>query len=52
MHGLKAQGKSRDDLPYKSPFQPYASWFALIFASIVVFFKGFDTFMPVSTLPS
>ncbi|KAK7014905.1 aa-permease domain-containing protein [Favolaschia claudopus] len=46
MRALKAQGKSRDTLPYKAPFQPYGSWLALISTGIIVFFKGFDAFMP------
>jgi amino acid transporter len=46
MRALKAQGKSRDSLPYKAPFQPYGSWLALISTAIIVIFKGFDTFMP------
>jgi amino acid transporter len=46
MRALKAQGKSRDSLPYVAPFQPYGSWFALISTAIIAFFKGFDTFMP------
>ncbi|KAA1469476.1 dicarboxylic amino acid permease [Dentipellis sp. KUC8613] len=46
MKALKYQGMSRDDLPYKAPFQPYGSWFALIATGIVTIFKGFDTFIP------
>jgi amino acid transporter len=46
MRALKAQNMSRDDLPYKAPFQPYMSWFALISTGIITFFKGFDTFLP------
>ncbi|KIK59862.1 hypothetical protein GYMLUDRAFT_44336 [Collybiopsis luxurians FD-317 M1] len=46
MRALEAQGISRHTLPYKAPFQPYASWFALIFTGIVIFFKGFDGFLP------
>lgn len=46
MKALKIQGKSRDDLPYKAPFQPYGSWFALIATGIILFFKGFDSFLP------
>ena len=46
MSALKAQGISRDDLPYKAPFQPYGNYFALISTGIIAFFKGFDTFMP------
>ena len=46
MRALKAHGKSRDDLPYKAPFQPWGSWFALISTGIITLFKGFDTFLP------
>jgi amino acid transporter len=46
MGALKAHGKSRDDLPYKAPFQPWGSWFALISTGIITLFKGFDTFLP------
>ncbi|TDZ19841.1 Dicarboxylic amino acid permease [Colletotrichum orbiculare MAFF 240422] len=42
--GLKAQGYSRKDLPYKSPGQPYVSWITLLFVALVVFFSGFDVF--------
>lgn len=40
MKALKAQGMSRDDLPYKAPFQPWGSWFALISTAIITLFKG------------
>ncbi|KAK8004315.1 hypothetical protein PG990_002124 [Apiospora arundinis] len=43
--GLKAQGYSRDDLPYRSPCQPYASWATLFVVILVVFFSGFDVFV-------
>ncbi|OAX37901.1 dicarboxylic amino acid permease [Rhizopogon vinicolor AM-OR11-026] len=46
MRALKAQGIDRNTLPYKAPFQPYASWFALIFTGIVLFFNGFSAFIP------
>lgn len=46
MKSLKVQGYSRDDLPYKAPFQPYGSWFALVATAIITLFKGFDTFLP------
>ncbi|KAI0030743.1 dicarbixylic amino acid permease [Vararia minispora EC-137] len=46
MRALKVQGLSRDDLPYKAPFQPWGSWIALICTGIITFFKGFDTFLP------
>ncbi|KAK0521506.1 amino acid transporter [Tilletia horrida] len=44
--GLKAQGVSLDSLPYRAPFQPYLSWFAVSFTSVVLLFKGFDAFTP------
>jgi amino acid transporter len=46
MKALKAHGISRDTLPYKAPFQPYGSWFALVVVAIITIFKGFDTFLP------
>lgn len=46
MKALAANGMSRDDLPYKAPFQPWGSWFALIATGIITFFKGYDTFLP------
>ncbi|KAF5523635.1 Proline-specific permease [Colletotrichum aenigma] len=42
--GLKAQGHSRKDLPYRSPGQPYVSWITLVAVVLVVFFSGFDVF--------
>jgi yeast amino acid transporter len=46
MKALAEKGMSRDHLPYKAPFQPWGSWFALIATGIITFFKGFDTFLP------
>ncbi|KAK4046398.1 amino acid transporter [Microbotryomycetes sp. JL221] len=46
MQALKAQGISRDTLPWKAPFQPYAAWIAFVITAIVTFFKGFDAFTP------
>lgn len=40
MGALKVQGLSRDSLPYKAPFQPFGSWFALISTGIITIFKG------------
>ncbi|KAK2002620.1 amino acid permease [Colletotrichum falcatum] len=42
--GLKAQGYSRNDLPYQSPGQPYISWITLAMVTLIVFFSGFDVF--------
>ncbi|KAJ6630751.1 dicarbixylic amino acid permease [Mycena sp. CBHHK59/15] len=49
MRALKAQGISRDTLPFKAPFQPHGSWIAVISTTIIVLFKGFDTFLPFKT---
>lgn len=46
MKALKAQGISRDSLPWKAPFQPYFAYTSLVFVGIVTFFKGFDSFTP------
>jgi len=44
-YGLKKQGLSRDDFPYKAPFQPYASWFGVVFVFLVLLFNGFTVFL-------
>jgi len=46
MKAMQVQGLSRDTLPYRAPFQPYGSWFALINTGVITLFKGFDTFLP------
>lgn len=46
---LKAQGIDRNTLVFKSPFQPYTAWFALIFFSIIILFNGFYAFAPWTT---
>ena len=49
---MKIQGMDRSTLPYIAPFQPYSSWIALVITSVVIFFKGFDSFIkpsPTST---
>lgn len=40
---LVAQGVDRNTLVFKSPFQPYTCWGALIFFSLILLFNGFDT---------
>ena len=45
---LKAQGISRDTLVFKSPFQPYTAWVALIFFAIIIVFNGFAVFLRAS----
>lgn len=46
MAGLKAQGISRSSLPYAAPMQPYGSHIALFITVLVLFFKGFASFLP------
>ncbi|KAF8682796.1 Dicarboxylic amino acid permease [Rhizoctonia solani] len=52
MKALEAQGISRDELPYKAPFQPWGAWFSLIVTFIITFFKGFDTLMTPVNIPN
>ncbi|EED78597.1 predicted protein [Postia placenta Mad-698-R] len=49
MQAMRAQGMSRDQLPYKAPLQPFGSWFALVSTAIITLFKGFDDFLPFTT---
>ncbi|RAO74201.1 uncharacterized protein BHQ10_010213 [Talaromyces amestolkiae] len=42
---LKAQGISRDTLPWKSPFQPYAAWIGFVGSTIIVLIAGFPVFL-------
>ncbi|KND89239.1 putative proline-specific permease put4, partial [Tolypocladium ophioglossoides CBS 100239] len=45
-HGLRHNGVSRDTLPYKSPLQPFLSYFCIVFCIVIAFFNGFDAFFP------
>jgi yeast amino acid transporter len=45
-YGLRANGMTRDDLPWKAPLQPYLAYFAICFCSIVALFNGYDCFFP------
>lgn len=42
---LKAQGIDRNTLVFKSVFQPYTAWFALIYFAVIIIFSGFDVFV-------
>jgi yeast amino acid transporter len=42
---LLAQNVDRDTLIFKSKFQPFTAWFALIFFSVIIVFNGFDVFI-------
>ena len=43
---LKAQNVDRNTLVFKSPFQPYTAYFALVFFAIITLFNGFYVFGP------
>ncbi|KAI5865289.1 amino acid permease/ SLC12A domain-containing protein [Durotheca rogersii] len=43
---LKAQGISRDTLPYKGFFQPYAAYYALSATFVMTFVGGYTVFLP------
>ncbi|TKY89843.1 hypothetical protein EX895_001140 [Sporisorium graminicola] len=45
MKAMKAQGMARSELPWQAPLQPYASYIAVVFTSVVVFFKGWTAFL-------
>ncbi|PIG83902.1 amino acid permease, partial [Aspergillus arachidicola] len=42
---MKAQGVSRDTLPWKAPLQPYAAWVGFIGSTIIVLVAGFPVFL-------
>lgn len=46
MRALKARGQSRDTLPYKAFWQPWFSWYGLVFNSLIIITNGFTAFMP------
>lgn len=49
MRALKAQGMSRDILPYKAFWQPYLTWYGIGFNAIIILTQGFTAFVPWST---
>lgn len=44
---LQAQGISRDTLPYKAWFMPYAAWYGLVGTFIMAFVGGYTVFLPL-----
>ncbi|KAG7909363.1 hypothetical protein KL906_002857 [Ogataea polymorpha] len=44
-YAMKKQNISRDELVFKSPFQPYVAWSSMIFVILVLLFSGFDIFV-------
>ncbi|KAK3398263.1 putative carnitine transport protein [Sordaria brevicollis] len=43
---LKAQGISRDSLPYKGLLQPYVGWYGLCGCFVMTFVGGYTVFLP------
>ncbi|KAH8884845.1 hypothetical protein GQ53DRAFT_751793 [Thozetella sp. PMI_491] len=43
---MKAQGVSRDSLPYKGWGQPYAAWYAFSGCFVMTFVSGYTVFLP------
>ncbi|KZZ91720.1 Amino acid/polyamine transporter I [Moelleriella libera RCEF 2490] len=43
---LKAQGISRDSLPYKAWFMPYAAYYGLVATLVMAFVGGYTVFLP------
>jgi amino acid transporter len=41
---LIAQGVDRNELVFKSVWQPYTAWFALIYFSMIILFNGWEVF--------
>ncbi|KAJ5576636.1 hypothetical protein N7535_003562 [Penicillium sp. DV-2018c] len=46
MRALKAQGISRDTLPYKATWQPFFSYYGLFFNILIIITQGFTAFIP------
>ncbi|KAF5011274.1 hypothetical protein FDECE_2574 [Fusarium decemcellulare] len=46
VRGLRAQGISRNSMPYRGTLQPYGAYFALIMTILIVTFNGYGAFMP------
>lgn len=44
-YGMKVQGLSRNDLPYKAPLMPYLAWYSLIWFTLILLFNGFPVFL-------
>ncbi|KAG6045769.1 hypothetical protein E4U17_008142 [Claviceps sp. LM77 group G4] len=44
-YGCRKQGISRDELPWKSPLQPYGAWLALVMSIVLLFTGGFYVFI-------
>ncbi|KAI0257517.1 amino acid permease [Lactifluus subvellereus] len=43
--GMKAQGIDRKTLPFSSPLQPFAAWYATVSCVIICLFSGWSVFL-------
>lgn len=44
--GMEVQGISRDSLPFKGFFQPYAAWYTVLMSVFLILITGFNVFFP------
>ncbi|KAG8924052.1 hypothetical protein FRC00_005554 [Tulasnella sp. 408] len=51
MKALEVQSIPRSSLPYRAPFQPYGSYFALVITGIITFFKGYKLMYRTRVIP-
>ncbi|PSK58591.1 Arginine permease [Elsinoe australis] len=49
MNALRAQGISRNSLPYKALWQPWLSWYGVVFNILIILTQGFTAFVPWDT---
>jgi amino acid transporter len=42
---MRAQGLSRDDLPWKSPGQPFTAWYGFVGSTVITLVTGFPVFL-------
>lgn len=47
-NAAKLQGIDRNTFPYKSPMQPYAAYYALVFTCVILFFQGWQVFVNIN----
>ncbi|CCH43943.1 Arginine permease [Wickerhamomyces ciferrii] len=45
MQSLSARGISRDELPFKAHFMPWAAYYASFFIALIILINGFDAFI-------
>src|SRR2546421_4381879 len=43
---MEAQGVDRSTLVFRTPFQPWTAYGALVFFAMIIFFNGFQAFTP------